>query len=86
MTKALDTIGRDMTRKRGPKGPMKRTDDRRGIIIQAILNDSHFKWACKAAGLDPQTVRTWMKEDDNFNKEIEGAQAAIDRARGRLDP
>ena len=74
-----------------PKVPSKRgaktklTDDVRATILDAIRAGSFYHVACKAAGIDAETLRRWMASDAPvhrvFRGEVEAAKATARQAK-----
>ncbi len=57
--------------------PTKRTPENRAKILEALELGTSFDSAAKYAGMDPDTLRTWRREDTSFFEDCE-------KARGRM--
>lgn len=64
----------------------KGTDERRAAILQKLAAGSTLDMAAKAAGITPDTLRSWRRSDTEFGTACDRAQVAwAERQVGHID-
>lgn len=64
---------------KGPGAPSKKSAERMAKIIDAVRKGGSKLSAASAGGISPGTLRTWLKEDEDFAEQFEIAQGEFEQ-------